>query len=321
MQLLKDKLNSLGKRREKFYFIFDFNLTKTFIFKKNKLPKGIKISLDNNLSNKQNSSIMLDYKAQNFINYKEKFYRVINEIKNGNTYLLNLTSKTKILNNLSLHDIYNSSNARFKILFDDNQFYDKSFVSFSPERFIKIEDNKIFTYPMKGTIDSNIKNAKEIILDDKKELAEHVMVVDLLRNDLGIIANSVNVDKFRYIDLVHTNKNSLYQISSQISAKLENSWQDRVGDILVSILPAGSITGTPKKKTVEIIEDIEDYDREFFTGVFGYFDGNSLDSAVMIRFIEKDLNGNLFYKSGGGITIDSDVNKEYQEMLDKIYLS
>jgi len=92
-----------------------------------------------------------------------------------------------------------------------------------------------------------------------------------------------------------------------------------MGDILLSLLPAGSISGAPKIKTLEIIKEVESYRRGFFTGVFGYFDGEQLDSAVMIRFIEQNPN-QLIYKSGGGITIDSNVSLEYQEMLEKVYL-
>ncbi|MFA6683730.1 MAG: chorismate-binding protein, partial [Arcobacteraceae bacterium] len=76
----------------------------------------------------------------------------------------------------------------------------------------------------------------------------------------------------------------------------------------------------PKKKTLEIIEKIEDYDRGFFTGIFGYFDGKSFDSGVLIRYIEKTRDG-LVYKSGGGITLDSDDLSEYDELISKVYLS
>jgi para-aminobenzoate synthetase component 1 len=84
-------------------------------------------------------------------------------------------------------------------------------------------------------------------------------------------------------------------------------------------LPAGSITGAPKAKTVEIIKQTENYTRGFYTGIFGYFDGVNLDSAVMIRFIENE-NGRLFFKSGGGITSMSEVQKEYEELIQKIYV-
>ncbi|MFK5969195.1 MAG: aminodeoxychorismate synthase component I, partial [Candidatus Marithrix sp.] len=168
-------------------------------------------------------------------------------------------------------------------------------------------------------IDALVPNAKQKILANEKEQAEHNMVVDLLRNDLSIVANKVQVDKFRYVNKIIAGSKTLLQVSSEISGTLEYNWQPRIGDILSSLLPAGSISGTPKRTTIEIIKTVEGYQRGFFTGVFGYFDGNKLDSAIMIRFIEK-INGQLIYKSGGGITIDSDLETEYQEMLDKVYI-
>ena len=85
------------------------------------------------------------------------------------------------------------------------------------------------------------------------------------------------------------------------------------------LLPAGSISGAPKKKTVEIICKAENYKRGFYTGIFGFFDGEKLDSGVMIRYIEEQ-NGKLIFKSGGGVTTFSDEEKEYNEMIDKVYV-
>lgn len=231
----------------------------------------------------------------------------------GNTYLLNLTFPTQMTVNATLLDIFLASQAPFKLYFK-NQF-----ISFSPERFIQITDNIIKTYPMKGTIDAAIPNAAEKMLANPKEHAEHTMIVDLLRNDLSKVAKRVAVNKFRYIKQIHAGQKQLLQLSSEITGILPHDWWCRIGDILCSLLPAGSISGVPKKKTVEIIKLIEGYERGFFTGVFGYFDGKQLDSAVMIRFIEQQKNG-LVYKSGGGITIDSQAENEYQEMLDKVYI-
>jgi para-aminobenzoate synthetase component 1 len=172
---------------------------------------------------------------------------------------------------------------------------------------------------MKGTIDASIKNAKEKILADKKEMAEHIMVVDLLRNDLSIVSKNVKVEKFRYITQIEAGDKKLLHVSSHISGDIGENWQSSIGDILKELLPAGSISGTPKKSTLEIIEKIEDYERGYFSGVFGVFDGESLDSGVMIRFMQKTKDGYI-YKSGGGITLDSDVDLEYNELLDKVYL-
>jgi para-aminobenzoate synthetase component 1 len=248
-----------------------------------------------------------------FKDYQKQFSKVQEEIKKGNTYLLNLTMPTQLEDSLDLEEIFHASNAPFKLYLKDK------FVCFSPERFVKIQDNRISTYPMKGTIDASLPNAEEMILANPKEMAEHVMVVDLLRNDLGIVAKDIKVEKFRYIDSINAGTKDLLHVSSKITGKLPDNWHDTLGDIIAKMLPAGSISGTPKKKTVEIIRDIEGYERGFFSGIFGYYDGENLESAVMIRFIEKSDEGYV-YKSGGGITIDSDAAQEYQEMKDKVYV-
>ena len=251
-----------------------------------------------------------------FYEYEKKFDFLQEQIRRGNTYLLNLTSKTRIDTALSLDEIYDKVEAKFKLRYKNK---DDSFVCFSPERFVEIEDNKISTYPMKGTIDANKKDAEKLILTDIKEMAEHTMVVDLLRNDLALISKNVKVENFRYIDKINAGDKQLLQVSSKITGKLKENWNKKIGSIIVPMLPAGSITGTPKKSTVEILKKVEDYKRDFYTGVFGYFDGCRLDSSVMIRFIE-EKNGQKFYKSGGGITCDSLAKSEYQELIDKIYL-
>uniref|UniRef100_UPI004048A992 aminodeoxychorismate synthase component I n=1 Tax=Aliarcobacter sp. TaxID=2321116 RepID=UPI004048A992 len=318
-ELIKEKLNKFGFEKEPFLFVLSYDLKEFYIEKLSSLPDSIKFQLNS----KEHQKIKIDKKITikkfpiTFEEYEKKFNYIQEEIKSGNSYLLNLTSQSKIKTNLSLNEIYDFVDAKFKLRFENK---DNDFVCFSPERFVEIKKNKIFTYPMKGTIDASIPNAQARILGDTKEMAEHTMVVDLLRNDLGIVGKKVRVDKFRYIDKINAGDKKLLQVSSKISAHLEENWHERIGDIITSILPAGSITGTPKKKTVEILENIEGYNRDFYTGIFGVFDGVNLDSSVMIRFIQKEKNGEIFYKSGGGITCDSNVNLEYQELIDKIYL-
>ncbi|BCD67529.1 aminodeoxychorismate synthase component I [Nitratiruptor sp. YY09-18] len=248
-----------------------------------------------------------------FAHYAKAFTYVQEQIRKGNTYLLNLTFPTPIKTSHSLQEIFFATKAKFKLYFQDE------FICFSPERFIKIEDDTISTYPMKGTIDASIPDAKNKILQDIKEMAEHTMVVDLLRNDLNQVARGVRVKRFRYVDKILAGEKELLQVSSEIAGKLPKDWTAKLGEIFNALLPAGSITGTPKKSTCQIIKRAEKYERDFYTGIFGYFDGKNLDSGVMIRFIEKTPQG-LIYKSGGGITSDSDVKSEYQELLDKIYL-
>lgn len=312
-QELINTLNKYGSSKEPFLFIISYNLEKFYIKPLKDLPKEVKFKIeDKNFTGSLKKTNLKKYPIS-FEEYKKKFDFVQEQIKAGNSYLLNLTSKTRIEIKYSFDEIYEKANARFKLKFFDN------FICFSPERFIKIEDNKICTFPMKGTIDANIKDAKKKILSNEKEMAEHTMVVDLLRNDLGIVANKIRVEKFRYAEEINAGEKKLLQISSKITGELNSNWNENLGEILSSLLPAGSITGTPKRKTVEILNSIEKYDRDFYTGVFGIYDGKNLDSAVMIRFLEKEKN-EIFYKSGGGITCDSDPLLEYNEMLDKIYL-
>ena len=311
---LQNILNKYGSLKEPFLFVLSYDLSKFYVKPLKELPQDIKYKIKNKSSSKIAKKSKLQIDAISFIEYKKSFDFVQEQIKSGNSYLLNLTFRTKININMSLDEIYEKANAKFKLKFFDE------FVCFSPEKFIEIKKNKIYTYPMKGTIDSKIPNAEVKILGDIKEMAEHTMVVDLLRNDLGIVSNNIKVEKFRYIDKINAGEKKLLQVSSKISGHLDDDWHGKIGDILTSILPAGSITGTPKKKTVQILKDIENYERDYYTGIFGVYDGTSLDSSVMIRFIEKDSNGNYFYKSGGGITCDSNACSEYKELLDKIYL-
>ena len=135
----------------------------------------------------------------------------------------------------------------------------------------------------------------------------------------SIILHFVSVDKYRYIDVLHTNKGDILQTSSEISGKLSTGYQKHIGNILDAMLPAGSITGAPKDKTMEIIHEAEGYDRGFHTGVMGIYNNGELNSAVMIRFLENDGIG-TYFKAGGGITSKSDCRKEYEEVLQKVYL-
>ena len=108
-------------------------------------------------------------------------------------------------------------------------------------------------------------------------------------------------------------------MSSEISGNLKPEFEGKIGSIMKTLLPAGSILGAPKPKTMEIVLESEGYERGWYTGVCGWFDGKNLDSCVMIRFIEKE-NGILYFKSGGGITHLSKLADEYQEMKNKIYV-
>jgi para-aminobenzoate synthetase component I len=311
-------MNTLGEKKIPFLFILDFDLKEPIV-----LPIE---EIDNNII-KFKIAGFKNYKTVNHIAtkptieyspikkdiYKKLFDEVLDEQINGNNYLLNLTFSTKIQINSSLENIFHIAQSPYKL------YLKNRFLVFSPETFIKIRDGHIFSYPMKGTIDASIKDAKEILSTNEKENYEHITIVDLIRNDLSQVVDNVTVERFKYLELVQTSNKNIFQMSSEIKGKLPKDYHKNIGDILYSLLPAGSITGAPKKKCIEIIKRIENHQRGFYTGVMGIFDGNNMDSAVMIRFIEKN-NDNYCYKSGGGIRIDSNLEKEYQEIHDKIYL-
>jgi para-aminobenzoate synthetase component 1 len=309
-------INELGQNNTPFLFIISYDKSKIFAKPLDDLDDDIFYKLEdlrNYPLEKRTKEFTFSKFPVTFSLYKKALNKVLEEIRSGNTYLLNLTFQTPVESNLTLQEIFTYARAKFKLYFKDE------FICFSPERFVEIEDNTIATYPMKGTIDANLPHAKETILNDKKEMAEHVMIVDLMRNDLGIVGTDIQVEKFRYAEKIKAGDKELLQVSSKITAQLPDNWKDNLGTLLSQILPAGSISGTPKKSTLNIINHVENFDRGFYTGVFGVFDGESLHSSVMIRFIEKN-NDALFYKSGGGITIDSDAKSEYEELIDKIYL-
>ncbi len=311
-----ETIDRLGASRRPFLFVISFDKSKLFAQPLDRLDEQIYYKLEgwrNDTPNGATPPTHLTTTPYAFASYEKRLLRVLHEIRQGNTYLLNLTFKTPIETTLSLHEIFTHAKAKFKLYFKDQ------FICFSPERFVEIEGETIATYPMKGTIDASLPDAKARILADSKEMAEHVMIVDLMRNDLGIVGHRVRVERFRYVEEIEAGRKRLLQVSSKVTAQLPDDWRDGIGRLLSQILPAGSITGTPKRRTVEIIEELEPSKRGFYTGVFGVFDGESLRSSVMIRFIQKQ-GEQLYYHSGGGITLDSDPLREYQELQDKIYL-
>ena len=313
-----DRMDELSQQKVPFFFIIDFLMKNVEIFTENEINKnGLLVdfqyfkSFDSKEENFKN--IELKSFPESEESYRKGFDFVLENLRLGNSYLTNYTRKTEIETNLSLEEIFYRSEAKYKVLYKDQ------LVFFSPETFIKIIYNQINTQPMKGTIDASLENAIEILKNDKKEKAEHYTVVDLLRNDLSQVADDVKLDHFQRIDFLKTQQKNLYAMSSDISGRLKPEFQNKIGSIMKTLLPAGSILGAPKPKTLEIILKAENYDRGFYTGVSGWFDGQNLDSCVMIRFIEKE-NGKLFFKSGGGITHLSKFADEYTEMQNKIYV-
>ena len=385
-QEIIDKINRLASQDEPFLFVINYQGDKVFIRQLSDInPEECLFDFEGrgNFSDemKNNSEKIAEISWQIapplYEDYERSFDIVKNNIMAGNSYLTNLTCKVPVNCNLSLEDIFNQAKGKYKLLLrrKRNQAEDKAqqkeeeaqnkadkkeenieeisnpFVCFSPETFVRIKYGRIYSYPMKGTLDASLPDAEKQLMEDRKEAAEHATIVDLIRNDLSRVAENVRVDKYRYIDVLHTNKGDILQTSSEISGSLPEDYRQHLGEILDAQLPAGSITGAPKDKTMQIIQEAEGYDRGFYTGIMGIYDHGELNSAVMIRFIEEETSPvdfetdgeknfkasegkgdeasegkrdeasrKLYFKAGGGITSKSDCRKEYEEVIQKIYL-
>ena len=382
-QEIIDKINQLASQDEPFLFVINYQGDKAFIrllsdinpeeclfdFEgRGNFSHAWKETLKEEILKKETSEEEISETTWQiepplYEDYKRSFNIVKSNIMAGNSYLTNLTCRVPVSCNLSLEEIFHRAKGKYKLLLrrKRTQAEDKAhlkeenieenltpFVCFSPETFVRIKGGRIYSYPMKGTLDASLPNAEKLLMEDRKEAAEHATIVDLIRNDLSRVAEDVRVDKYRYIDVLHTNKGNILQTSSEISGRLPEDYPHHLGEILDAQLPAGSITGAPKDKTMQIIQEAEGYDRGFYTGIMGIYDQGELNSAVMIRFIEEETspvdfeadgeknfkakegkasegkepkaNRKLYFKAGGGITSKSDCRKEYEEVIQKIYL-
>lgn len=313
-----NKMNQWGHERVPFLFVVDFEMEKPLLIRLEDVKPDLAQYEFNGIANTLKTGVksgllILESIPISRVAYEKKFERVFHHLSRGDSFLTNLTTKTEIKLDQSLLDIFHLSQAKYKLIFRDE------FLVFSPETFVQIKGGRIYSYPMKGTIDASVSNARERILQDQKEISEHVTITDLIRNDLSQVALDVQVKRFRYIDEIRTQSKTLLQVSSEIVGQLESDWYSQLGDIMVRLLPAGSVSGAPKRKTLEIIREVEGEKRGYYTGVFGIFNGQELDSGVMIRYIERH-QGQYFYRSGGGITTQSSAASEYQETIDKVYV-
>ena len=382
-QKIIDKINRLASQKEPFLFVINYQADEAFIRKLSDInPEECLFDFEGrgNLSHawketwkEETSETTWQIEPPLYEDYERSFNIVKSNIMAGNSYLTNLTCQVPVSCNLSLEEIFHRAKGKYKLLLrrKRTQAEDKAhlkeeaqnkahlkeenieenltpFVCFSPETFVRIKGGRIYSYPMKGTLDASLPDAEKQLMEDRKEAAEHATIVDLIRNDLSRVAEDVRVDKYRYIDVLHTNKGDILQTSSEISGRLPEDYPHHLGEILDAQLPAGSITGAPKDKTMQIIQEAEGYDRGFYTGIMGIYDQGELNSAVMIRFIEEETSPvdfeadgeknfkakegkasegkepkesrELYFKAGGGITSKSDCRKEYEEVIQKIYL-
>lgn len=311
-------MNTLAKSGMPFLFIIDYAQEVSHIERLDKIDPALCLYQFPEVSNATRAIPPLSQQVEWSCSpptpdeYKQAFDIVKNHLDCGVSQLVNLTCKMPLATDLTLLELFQHAKTRYKLWLKDQ------LVCFSPETFVRMESGKIKAYPMKGTIDATLPNAENRLLQDEKEANEHAAVVQLLQNDLSKVATEINIPSYRYIDRLQTNKGPILQTSSEICGMLPNDYHARIGDIIFTLLPAGSITGTPKPETVQLIAKAENYNRGFYTGVMGHYAHGQLDSAVMIRFIEQE-GQQLYFKAGGGITAQSRWENEYHEVIQKVY--
>lgn len=317
-------MNRCGAERIPFFFMISYDFSKgVLVSEPDKHPEhlqGLCYQIGQSIGGKppkgrEITARITTIHPEGITRYQERFDIIHKGLMRGDSFLTNLTICTPIElpTGIGLSEIYEQTSAKYKVLCPNR------FVCYSPETFVRIRDNKIHTYPMKGTINAELPNATETLLGDYKENCEHSTIVDLMRNDLNRVAELVRVERFKYLELVATPSKSIWQMSSEVVGELTVDWHQKIGNIFSELLPAGSISGAPKDKTRELINKAEGQPRGYYTGICGYYDGVSLDSGVLIRFIEKE-DKQYYYRSGGGITINSILEDEYAECLEKIYI-
>ncbi|EXS27877.1 chorismate binding enzyme family protein [Acinetobacter sp. 742879] len=253
--------------------------------------------------------------------YFDAFYKIQEYIKAGDCYQINLTQEFKAKFSGSLlnkaKDLWQLTNAPYAgyLKLDDFEL-----LSCSPELFIEFNQNEqIKTRPIKGTM-PRYENAekdfisKQTLKNSQKDQAENVMIVDLLRNDLSIYANTGSVKTTKLFEIESFNQ--VHHMVSEIVATLKDDINPM--QMLLSALPGGSITGAPKIRAMQIIEELEESARGAYCGTMGYFNFDGTGRwNILIRSFQQYQN-QLSLWAGGGITIASNAEAEYQESLDKV---
>ena len=255
-----------------------------------------------------------------FREYSNAINKIKDEIAKGNTYEVNYTYDFEVNCNVDDFALFEYLLPRQKTPYT---FYMKNkfdtVLSFSPELFFTLKNRHIVTKPMKGTIkrgDTPQKDRQliEFLKNDEKNRAENVMIVDLLRNDLGRIAKTGSVKVSKLFE-IETHK-TLHQMTSQIEADLRDDV--KLFDIFKAIFPCGSITGAPKISTMKVINKVEVGARDIYCGAIGLISPEETVFSVPIRILQKKSNEKTFrYRVGGAIVWDSSAQDEWEETLTK----
>ncbi|MDO5810235.1 MAG: anthranilate synthase component I [Methanobrevibacter sp.] len=254
---------------------------------------------------------------------REKYCSMVEKAKNyiyeGDIFQVVLSNRIEAEITGSLFDTYRvlrtTNPSPYMFYFSSN---DIEIAGASPETLVKLTDNQLYTFPLAGTrprgkTDEEDLQLEQELLSDEKELAEHNMLVDLGRNDIGRISQigSVKVDKYLSIERF----SHVMHIGSTVRGVLRNDLDSLAA--IDSILPAGTLSGAPKIRACEIINELEDNKRGIYGGAIGYVDlSGNIDTCISIR-IAFARNNKVFIRSGAGIVADSVPDNEFDECLNK----
>ncbi|WP_114784657.1 aminodeoxychorismate synthase component I [Vibrio tetraodonis] len=252
--------------------------------------------------------------------YVERFSRVKDYLHSGDCYQINLAQRFKAEYTGCEWQAYQTLERFNQAPFSAFIRIDKSAIlSVSPERFIQLSDRKIETKPIKGTrprhacIQADSAQANELAIAEKDQ-AENLMIVDLLRNDIGKVAKPGTVHVPKLFDI--ESFPAVHHLVSTIRAELRDDYS--TADLLRACFPGGSITGAPKIRAMEIIEELEPHRRNAYCGSIGYISRHGkMDTSITIRTLVAESN-KIYVWAGGGLVADSKSCSEYQETLDKL---
>lgn len=260
------------------------------------------------------------YSNMDFATYEARFNKIQEYLKSGDCYQINLAQRFHAQYSGNTWHAYKQLRAANKAPFAAYINHPEgAILSVSPERFLLVENNKVETKPIKGTLprlatpEADAAQA-QTLQNSPKDRAENVMIVDLLRNDLGKVAKagSVDVPKLFAIESFP----AVHHLVSTVTSELAS---DKTAvDQLEAAFPGGSITGAPKIRAMEIIEELEPHKRSIYCGSIGYLSAcGKMDTSITIRTLVCN-NHKIYCWAGGGIVADSKADLEFQETLDKV---
>ena len=266
--------------------------------------------------NQKKINIKSNYKKEDYLKIVENAKKYIHS---GDIFQVVPSQRFQCEYNLSAKTLYRSLRRLNPSPFLVNLNFDNiGLVASSPEILVRVRDGKVTIRPIAGTRKRGKTNNEDAdlskeLLNDQKELAEHLMLLDLGRNDVGRVANvgSVSVTEKMIVEYY----SHVMHIVSNVEGDLKKN-MDSI-DALISGFPAGTVSGAPKIRAMEIIEELENVNRSFYGGAMGYFDSNGqMDTCISLRSgLIKD--NNLYMQAGGGVVYDSDPEKEFQETINK----